>query len=291
MDHLIAITGVTGAIGGGVARKLAATGHPLRLIARQPERVPDLPGCEVRTGEYGDQEAMRTALDGASTMLLVSGREAPDRLRHHQTAINAAMAAGVERMVYTSFLGAAAGATFTLARQHWHTEQHIRASGMGSTFLRNSIYMDMLPHIAGPEGTIRAPAADGRVAFVARDDIVDVAAIALLDPSHEGRTYKLTGPAALNLHEVADLLSRFTGRDINYHAETEKEAYESRAIYSAPAYEVEGWVTSYLAIANGEIEDVSDDVERVSGHPPMSLATFLERQLPDPSPGQERQNI
>ena len=280
MTEVIAITGVTGAIGGKVARRLAATGHPLRLIARQPSRAPELPGSEVRFGDYGDEETMTAALAGVKTMLLVSGREASDRLQQHRSAIDGAAAAGVEKVVYTSFLGAAPDATFTLARQHWHTEQHIRASGMRWVFLRDSLYMDVFPDLPGTDGIIRGPAENGRVGAVARDDVTDVAVAALVDQAHYGTTYHLTGPEALTLYEVADVLSRFTGREIKYHAETEDEAYESRAVHDAPAYEVEGWVSSYLAIANGEMEAVTNDVERVADHPPMSLASFLEN-LPE----------
>lgn len=276
MTDLIAITGATGSIGGRVARLLAAEGQPLRLIARQPDKAPKLPGSDVRFGDYGDGKSMTAALAGAKTMLLVSGREAFDRLQHHRSAVDAAAAAGVEKVVYTSFLGAASDSTFTLGRQHWHTEQHIMASGMRWVFLRNSLYLDVIPHLPGSDGVIRGPAGEGRLGAVAREDVVHVAVATLRDDSHDGQIYHLTGPEAFNLYEAAELLTRAFGREISYYPESEEEAYASRAIYNAPAFEVEGWVTSYLAIANGEMESVTNDVERVAGHPPMSLASFLD---------------
>jgi uncharacterized protein YbjT (DUF2867 family) len=185
----------------------------------------------------------------------------------------------VARVVYISFLGAAPGATFSLARHHWRTEQQIIGRGLTHTILRDSLYQDVLPYFVGADGVLRGPAGDGRCSAVARDDIADVAVAVLLDESgaHDGQTYNVTGPAALTLHEVADELTRQSGRPVTYHAETLAEAYESRARYGAPDWMVEGWVTSYAAIATGELELRTDDVERVAGHRPQSFAEFLQR--------------
>lgn len=278
MANLIAVTGATGALGGRVARRLSAGGIGQRLVVRDPARAPELPGAEVVSApSYGDGAAMRAALTGASVVLLVSASESADRVAQHLSAVDAAVAAGVERIVYISFLGAAPAATFSLARHHFQTEEHIRSLGVPFTFLRDSLYLDVLPYFAGADGVIRGPAAEGRLAPVARDDVADVAVAVLLaaDADHAGRTYDLTGPTALTLAEVAAELSRASGRTITYHPETLAEAYGSRAHYGAPDWEVEGWVTSYAAIATGELDLVSDAVASVAGHPPLSVAEFL----------------
>jgi uncharacterized protein YbjT (DUF2867 family) len=274
-EGIIAVTGVTGGLGGRVARRLAERGATQRLVVRDPARAPELAGAEVATGSYDDAEGLRRAFDGTRTLLMVSASEAPDRQRLHANVVDAAVAAGVERIVYTSFFGAAPDCTFTFGRDHWHAEEHIRASGLGHTFLRDNLYIDFLPLMAGPDGVIRGPAGDGRVAAVARDDIADVAVAALVGGGHEGRSYDLTGPEALTLAEAAEELSRAAGRPIRYQAETLEEAYASRASYGAPGWEVDGWVTTYVAIANGDLEQVSGDVAAVAGHPPVRLAEFL----------------
>ena len=87
----------------------------------------------------------------------------------------------------------------------------------------------------------------------------------------------MTGPEAITLTEAADVLSRACGRRISYHPETLEEAYASRASYGAPEWEVEGWVTSYAAVAAGEMDVVSDTVSELTGHPPMGLGEFLRR--------------
>jgi NAD(P)H dehydrogenase (quinone) len=273
----LAVTGVTGGLGGRVARRLADRGVAQRLVVRDPARAPELPGAEVVPADYGDGEAMRRALDGVDTLFLVSASEAFDRVRLHTGAVDAAVAAGVQRIVYTSFLACSADATFTFARDHWHTEEHLRQTGVRHTFLRDSLYLDFVPLFVGGDGVIRGPAGDGRVAAVARDDIADVAVAVLLGDGHDGRTYHLTGPAAFTLQQAAEELSKVSGRAITYHAETVEEAYASRAGYGAPHWEVTGWVTTYVAIAVGDLEVVSDDVASLAGHPPMDLAEFLRR--------------
>ncbi|HEV3504849.1 MAG TPA: SDR family oxidoreductase [Actinomycetes bacterium] len=277
--EVIAVTGATGGLGGRVARRLADRGARQRLIVRDPARAPELAGAEVAAGSYDDPEGLRRAFQGASTLFMVSASEDPDRRRLHANVVDAAGDAGVERIVYTSFYGAAPECTFTFGRDHWHAEQHIKASGLRHTCLRDNLYIDFLALLVGPDGVIRGPAGDGRVAAVTRDDIADVAAAVLLDDGgrHDGRTYDMTGPEALTMDEIAGELSRATGRRITYHNETLEEAYASRAHYGAPDWEVAGWVTTYAAIANGDLDQVSGDVEAVSGHPPMSLAEFLRR--------------
>lgn len=272
---MIGVTGATGGIGGRVAARLAAAGVPQRLVVRDASRAPELTGAEVRTAVYGDVPALEEALDGVRTLLLVSASESADRVALHRATVDAAVAAGVERIVYTSFLTAAPDATFTFARDHWHTEQHLRETGAGFTFLRDSLYLDFVPSMVGPDDVIRGPAGDGRVAAVARDDVADVAALVLQDDGHAGATYDLTGPEAFTLAEAADRIGAAAGRKIGYRAETLDEAYRSREQYGAPAWEVAGWVTSYAAIASGELDLISDAVESITGHAPLGLAAML----------------
>lgn len=244
---------------------------------RDAARAPGLPGADVAVaGDYGDPAAMTAALDGVETLFLVSASEDADRIALHRSAVDAALAAGVERLVYLSFLAAAPDATFTFARDHYATEQHIRAAGVDFTFLRSSPYLEYVPLFASPDGVIAVPAGDGRVAWVARDDIADVALAALTDPAtHSGQCYDVTGPAAHTLAYAAEQLSAFAGRPVTYRRETVQEAYASRASYGAPGFEVDGWVTSYVAIATGEMDVVSDTVAKLAGHEPQTLPEFL----------------
>ena len=274
---LIALTGATGAVGSRLAARLAGAGAPLRLVVRDPARVPQLPGVEVRRASgYAAGEEMRAALDGAGTLFLIPAGEAPDRVEQHKTAIDAAVAAGVRHLVYLSFVAASPDTTFTLGRDHWHTEQHVRGTGVPWTFLRMNLYMDFIPSMVLADGVIRGPAGDGRLAAVLRDDVAAAGAAVLTSGGHEGRAYDLTGPEAFSLAEAAELMSRATGKAIRFHDETDEEAFASRAGFGAPDFEVRGWVSSYWAIREGSLAAVSTDVRTLTGRDPVSLAEYLQ---------------
>jgi uncharacterized protein YbjT (DUF2867 family) len=283
MSRLIAVTGATGGLGGGVAARLA--GRPdvaLRLVVRDPGHAPRFAGAEVAAapGGYADADGMLRALTGVHTLYLVSAGEAENRLQQHLTAVDAAAAAGVRRIVYTSFVGAAPHAVFTLARQHAATEARIAATGLRHTVLRHGMYAHFVPFFATVEdgrAVIAAPAGVGRAGFVSRDDLADVGAAALLDdgPDIDGATLDVTGPTALSLAEAAAVLTEVTGRPTTYYDQTVPEAWATRRPSGAPDWEVEGWVSSFLAIAAGDLDVVSDVVPRLTGHPARGLAEDL----------------
>jgi uncharacterized protein YbjT (DUF2867 family) len=281
---VIAITGATGGIGGRVARQLAAAGVDQRLVVRDPSRAPELEtdaSVEVAVAAYDDPGALQAAFEGCDGLLFVSAAEDADRVALHRNVVHAAADAGVGHVAYTSFQGASADCTFTFGRDHFHTEQAILDAGLPHTFLQDNLYQDVLPYFPGPDGAIKAPAGEGRVAAVAREDVAEVAALALLDPAtHAGEAYVMTGPEALTLHEVAAVLSRSAPIPITYEPETIEEAYASRAHFGAPQFEVDGWVSSYTSIAAGDLAQTSGDVERVTGHLPLSLETFLRQEPP-----------
>lgn len=279
MSSSLAITGSTGALGGLVARHLADLAP--RLVVRDPSRAPEL-GLEVFTATYADALACRSALEGVEVLFMVSAAESEHRRREHRTFVEAAAEAGVRHVVYTSFSGAAADATFTLGRDHHDTELALHEArertGMTFTALRDNFYLDVLPLFAGEDGALRGPADDGRVAAVARADVADVAAAVLRDPeSHAGATYTLTGPEALTLDEVAARAGAVLGRALRYERETVEEAWASRraAYPGTPDWQVDAWVSTYTVIADGSCAALSDDVRRLSGHDPRTLERAL----------------
>ena len=204
----IAVTGSTGRLGVRVARRLSELGVEQRLLVRDATRAPDLPRSDIATADYSDRSALVAALSGVQTVFMVSASETPDRVQRHLTFIDAAVYAGVQRVVYVSFFGASPTATFTLARDHWATEEHLRSVAVAHTILRDNLYADFAPYMISADGNIRGPAGDGRAAVVAQADIADVAVAALTsDGGYDGRTLNLTGPVALTMDEIADTLS------------------------------------------------------------------------------------
>ena len=272
----IAVTGVTGFVGGTVARRLAEQGIEQRLLARTPSNAPKLERAVVLPFSFADRPAAEAALTGAEVLFMVSASESADRLDQHRNFVEAAAAAGVGHIVYTSFVGAAAASTFTLARHHHLTEEYIKQAGLDYTFLRDNLYLDFMEALVGSDGNISGPADEGRAGMVARADVARVAATILTNPeAHAGKHYDLTGPEALTLAEAAQTISAARDRPIGFRNETIGEAYASRASYGAPDWQVEAWVSTYTAIAAGDMDVLTDHVEQITGRPPISLAEYV----------------
>lgn len=250
---------------------------------------------------------MGRALSGVDTLFLVSAREIMgvimksqerdvpvgyyDRLHQHICAVSAAGAVGVRHVVYLSFLNAQPDATFFAAREHFRTEEFIRSSGVPFTFMRQGLYMDNVPAHVTSDDVMRAPAGEGRVSWIARDDIADSVVGVMTGRGHEGQIYDLTGPEALTMAETAERMSAVLGRKITYLSQTPHEARTGRNMSRMIDFELarlsqkgvgvtepelEGWISHYVQIATGEASTVSDSVPRLTGHPALSVAEFLQ---------------
>ena len=232
----IAVTGATGALGSRVARGLAERGIPMRLIVRDAARAPRAPGAEVAVAAgYHDRASFTAALRGASTLFLVSARRVrrPGRRARRRGGRRGGRRRAAHRLHLVP--RRRPGRTFTFARDHHATEEHIRGTRLSHTFLRNSMYAEYVPLSASAEGVIAGPAGDGRVAWVSRDDVAAAAVEALTATAHDGVTYELTGPEA---HSFAlgghAALRRGRRAQCAYVDETLEQAYAARARYGAP---------------------------------------------------------
>ena len=276
----IGITGATGNLGGRVAFYLSAAGLHQCLLVRDPTRAPKLLNATpVQFTSYGDVDTSVRALSGIKFLFMVSAPESDDRLKQHKLFVDAAVKAGVQHIIYTSFVGASKDAIYTLARDHWVTEEHIRKSGLNYTFLRDNFYMDFLPLLADKnDNIIRGPAGKSRVAAVAREDVArSIVAILKQPKEHANVTYDLTGPEALSLNDVAQILSEtgHNGGEVRYEEETVEEAYASRKKWQAPQWQLDAWVSTYTSIANGDMQNVTSSVYELTGQKPMSFRDYL----------------
>ena len=273
---MIGITGVTGKLGSYVANLVDKKGMVSVHLARSPERAKVYASAEIRKIVYANTPEVVEALKSIDTLLMVSARENPERVKEHKEFLDAAKLAGVQHIVYTSFYGADEKATFTLSRDHAQTEAYIKELGFTYTFLRDNFYLDFLIDIALENGEIRGPAGSGQVSAVARKDTSRVAAEILLHAKKwKNQTLNLTGPEDLSMEEIVALLSKETGEAIMYVDESVEEAYESRKKWPAQTWEYDAWVSTYTAIKAGEQAGVSTDVEKVLGHPASSLLDIL----------------
>lgn len=275
----IAVTGAGGKLGSRVVRLLADSGVDQLMLSRDPSRLPDLRRAVPRgPAAYDDTDAMRAALQGAGTLVLISGHLSGRRLAEHTGAVDAALAAGVRRVIYVSLMGAAPAATYLNARDHWQTEQLLAGRGVRFTVLRPCFYASMVPGLA-VDGVIRGSAGGGRAAFVAHDDIAAViAAVAVQDdPADDGAVLEITGPESLTLPQAAAAAARATGKPLRYQEETVEEGFAWRAALGADGPQLDGWISWYLAIARDEVAAVSAVVAERTGRAPRTLAETLTR--------------
>jgi uncharacterized protein YbjT (DUF2867 family) len=273
----VAVTGVTGALGSRIAARLADHGVPQILVGRSPDRLPELPGAQRRgPAAYGDASGMRMALDGASTLILVSGHRTGRRLEEHATAVEAAIAVGVERVLYVSLVGAAPTATYINARDQWMTEQFLAGAGIRHTVLRAGFYTSTPAALADEEFVVSGPASTGRAAFVTHEDIANVITAVALDEGrrseHDGAILEITGPEALTLDEAVTRIAAATGRPYRYEAETLEEAFARRWRGGMSGEQIETWISWYQAIERCEVSMVTDVVPRLTGSPATPIS-------------------
>ena len=277
-DAMILITGATGNIGRGVAELLSKRGETLRLMGRRVESMPDLPQSERVIGDYANPASLDKAFEGVSRAFIVSGYAEPGRRAEwHRNAFQAASRAGVRHLVYLSFLGASPQSKFPMSRDHYLSEQYLKETGISSTILRDSLYLDLIPEMFNEKGVMRGPANGGEVSWVSREDVAHVVAAAL-DPrnSFQG-TYDVTGPETLTLQETASQISLLVGRELRFQEESVEEGRKWRNLLGAPAWEVDTWLGSYEAIAAGELDTVSHTVLQFTGDQPLSLSQYFRK--------------
>lgn len=276
-----AVTGATGPFGHHVVEELLSRGVPAAdvvAIVRSPAKAAGLAdrGVQVREGDYGRPETLPAALEGVQRLLLVSGNELGQRVAQHTAVIDAAKAAGVERIAYTSVLKAG-NTTNPVAGEHEGTEQALRASGVPFTLLRNGwyteVYAGQLPQYL-ERGEILGAAGDGKVSAAARADYAEAAAAALLADESGDAVYELGGPA-FSFDELAATISDVTGttvtrRDVpagQYAAELEQAGVDAGTAAFLTGLDA--------SIAVGDLETDSTDLERLLGRPATPLADVV----------------
>lgn len=266
----VAVTGATGALGSRITARLAQRGAPQLLVARDPSRLPELRGTEPRgPAVYDDEPAMRSALEGASTLVLISSHPTGKRLEEHAAAVRAGTAVGVDRVLYVSLIGAAPAAIYRNARDHWLTEQFLAGAGVRHTIFRSGIYASTPAALADEDMAVRGPGGAGRVAFVTHDDIAEVITTAALDdsPQHDGEILEVTGPEPLTLAEGVARIAEATGQPYHFVDESLAEAFARRWRLGISGEQIEAWITWYQAIASGALDRMTDVVPRLTGRP------------------------
>jgi len=280
----IAVTGASGKLGSatiGLLLKHKVTPASIIAIVRDPAKVMALAaqGVEIRRGDYTDPASLENALRGVDRLAFISSSALGDeRVLHHGNVVKAAKLARVGHIFYTSVIKPAAQAKFAASPGHFFTEQLILDSGLTHTFFRNNLYMDLVPIMFGgalATGTLAHNGGDGRIGFIARQDIAATLATVLASEGHAGRAYSITAPRPYGLGDIAAALSKASGASVVYESLT-SEAFRARlSATPIPPGIVEMSVALGEAIRAGEFDAGSDDVARLLGREPTTLPAFL----------------
>ncbi|WP_327654376.1 NmrA family NAD(P)-binding protein [Streptomyces sp. NBC_00483] len=279
---MIVITGATGALNGATVEHLLKLlpAEQIGVSVRDTAKARHFAdrGVRVRQGSYEDPDALRHSFEGAEQVLLVSSNDPhADAVALHRVGIDAAVAAGARRILYTSHQGAGADSPFHPARDHAATEQLLADSGIAWTALRNGFYAHSLAWLLGPwqqTGTITAPA-DGPVSWTDRADAAEAAAVILAaDRAFDGPV-TLTARQAVTFDDIAALASKKTGRDIMRVTPDDEEWIAAKVAAGTPEAMARMTLTTFQAAREGRFAGVDPLLTELLGREPRSVADQL----------------
>ena len=274
------VTGASGQIGGALVEELVRRGAQTRAMVRTEERATGLAarGVDAVVADFERPESLPEALDGVDRVFLMS-RDVPKQPMMEGALIEAATRAGVERIVKLSASGAGPDNPVALMRRHAQAERTLEDSGLEYTVLRPQLYMQNFlrfgPSIAA-EGRFTAPMGERRFALVDVRDVARVAAAALIEETHTGATYIVSGPEALSYGEAAETIGAAIGKEVAYEA-AEPQAFRENLLAERglPRWRADDLAFIASAYGEGEGELVSDVVHRVGGSKPRTFAEFV----------------
>jgi NAD(P)H dehydrogenase (quinone) len=282
---MIIVTGATGHLGRLVIENLLQRVPAGQIVAagRNVEKIADLAarGVQVRVVDFDQPETLASAFEGATQVLLISSSEVGKRVVQHRNAIDAAKRAGASLLVYTSVLKADT-AGHSLVGEHLATEKMVRESGVPFVILRNSWYIENYTEHLAPafeHGAIFGSADDGRVGAATRADYAAAAAAVLTGSGHEGKTYELAGDEPFTIAELANEVSRASGRSVVYKDLPADDYRQVLTGAGLPAVFADLYVSADLAIARGELRTEGGDLRRLIGRPTTPLRDAIERAL------------
>lgn len=278
----IGVTGATGQLGRLVVGKLKEKGLAENVVAlvRTPEKAADL-GVEAREFDYNNPNQLVGALNGIDKLVLISGNELGQRATQHANVIEAAKKAGVKLVVYTSLLHADTS-TLSLAPEHFATEKTLQASGLAYTILRNGWYTENYTgSVAGAvaAGAFIGSAGEGKISSAARADFADAAVEVVTGEGHEGKIYELSGDESYTLADLAEEISKQSGKSIPYNNLPETEYAKILKSFGIPEGFADAIASWDVSASKGDLFDESHQFSKLIGRPTTPLAETVKDAL------------
>jgi NAD(P)H dehydrogenase (quinone) len=280
---MILVTGATGHLGTATVEHLLkkTKADSIAALARSEEKAKALrdKGVEVRIGDFDDIASLDKAMRGIEKVLLISTID-PNRLQQHKNVVDAAKRAGVHHIAYTSVSmnDLSTSAIIGLMESHFQTEDYIRNSGLSFTFLRNTLYIDVIPFYVGEqvfETGIYFPADTGTVPFALRSEMGEATANVLFQDGHENKTYAITGNTQYSFKDIANELSALSGKTVTYTDANVADYTDKLKQFDVPEYLINMLSGFATDIKNKQFEIVSNDLESLLGRKPASLKEGL----------------
>lgn len=283
---MILVTGASGHLGHLIIESLQQKGHNsnLGVLVRTPEKgqAYAAKGITVRMGDYHNVQSLETALEGVQTLVLISSSDFNNRLRQHQNVVDAAVKKGVKHLLYTgvSMQGIENSPLRGFLEDHFQTEAYIKASGIPYTFLQHSLYADVIPMFLGEQVLTTGvffPAGEGRVPFVSRTDLAEAIAHILTSQGHENQTYPLTNNRTYSFAEVAQYLSKLSGKEVGYISPTPETYTEALRSINLPEHIIQLSVAFALGMAHQDFNQSYPFLEQFLQRKPQELKDFLKK--------------
>jgi NAD(P)H dehydrogenase (quinone) len=282
----ILVTGATGQLGKAAVNELLQKVNPsdIAVLVRDVAKAEDFKakGVNVIKGDYNDYASLVAAFKGVDKLYFVSSSDVMNRFGQHQNVVKAAVEAGVGHIIYTSAQRKSEDGTSPIALvadAHFQTDNAIKQSGLTYTILKHGLYTDILPMFMGDKvietGTIFLPAGDGKSSYASRNDLAAAGVVVLTTEGHENKVYEFGGPVSYSFHDIAGILSELSGKTINYVSPSAEAYSEQLKSYGVPDEMIQGAASFCVAIAQGEFDFPSTELETLLGRKTQTVKDFL----------------
>lgn len=284
----ILVTGATGSLGKQTLQFLSSKTAVSDLVAlvRNESKAVDLKelGIEIRVGNYDNIESLKAAFKGIDKLFFVSSNDIEKRLPQHKNVLETAKVSGIKHIVYTSFARkneTESSPIWAVSKAHIYTEDLLLNSGISYTILRNTLYMEFAPYYMGDKvienKMIYLPSGDGKVSFLLRSEMAEIAANILTSNGHENNIYEISAEKAFSYGDIAKIISGITGEEIKFVSPTVDEFVETMKKAGVPEQAIGMSVGFAQGIKEGEFETTNPEISKLLGRKPTSIKDFLKK--------------